>query len=273
MAGEKKVFYRSKDGTKLCGIYSMPEKIKGFVLLAHGINVDKNEWDNFFGDIARELYLKGFASLRFDFRGHGESGGEQKEMSIIGETIDLEASAKEISKYWKRSISIIGMSFGAWPAILYAAQESAKINCLVLLCPVIDYISTFLNPLVPWAKDTFNKKGFKHLDENGFLLLDGDYAIGAKLVQEFKVIKPYEFLKAIKSPLLLIHGDKDSMVPYKISKKYGKTNNISEFLTIRNAEHGFVDENDEAGAAEKSRKNKNIVIEKTVSWIEKWGRP
>lgn len=272
MAGERKVFYKSKDGTKLCGIYSIPEKIKGFVLLAHGINVDKNEWGNFFGDIAHELYLKGFGSLRFDFRGHGESGGEQKEMTVIGETIDLEASIKAISKYWRKNIAIIGMSFGAGPAILYAAQESTKINCLVLLCPVIDYISTFLKPVVPWAKDTFNKDGFKQLDDKGFLLLDDDFAIGAKLVQEFKVIKPFESLKTLKLPVLLMHGNKDSMVPYKVSEKYGQVNNLSEFLAIRNAEHGFADKNDDAGTSKKSIKNKQLVIQETIAWIEKWCR-
>ena len=195
MNRENKVFYKSKDGTKLCGIFLTPPKVKGYVLLAHGITMNKNEWENFYIDVAHELYKKEFASLRFDFRGHGESEGAQKDMTIIGETLDITASIEKISERWNGNISIIATSFGAGPAILYSRQEKTKVSCLVLLCPVIDYISTFLKPIVPWAKESFNKKAFQHLDKKGVLLLDGEFELGAKLIEEFKVIKPYEFLK------------------------------------------------------------------------------
>lgn len=271
MYKEKKVFYRSKDGTKLCGIFLFPEEeIKGYVLLAHGINVNKNEWDNFYVDIAQELCKKGFASLRFDFRGHGESGGSQREMTIIGETLDVAASIEQISARWDGNISIIGMSFGAGPAILFSAQKLSEIKGLVLLCPVLDYVSTFLKPIVPWAKGSFNKSGFENLDKKGFLLLDDEFELGAKLIEEFKVIKPYEFLAEVKSPLLVIHGDKDSMVPFKVSKKYSKPNEKSHFIAIKNADHGFVDANDETGKSNNSIRNKRKAIEASIAWIEKW---
>jgi len=272
MFKEEKIFYKSKDGLKLCGIFLTPKEIKGYVLLAHGINVNKNEWGNFYADIAEELCKKDFATLRFDFRGHGESNGAQRDMTIIGETLDITASVEQILKRWSGKIAIIGMSFGAGPAILYSSRKTSEVRGLVLLCPVLDYVYTFLNPIVPWAKDIFNKKGFKHLSEKGFLLLDDEFELGAKLIEEFKVIKPYEFLKKIKIPVLAIHGDKDSMVPYKVSKKYGKPNKVSLFITIKNAEHGFIDSNDESGESIKSLKNKRTVIEKVVEWIVKWGK-
>lgn len=270
--GEKR-FYRSKDDTKLCGIFLIPEKVKGYVLLAHGINVNKNEWDNFYVDIAQELYKKGFASVRFDFRGHGESGGTQREMTVIGETLDIAASIEQISKRWTGNISIVGMSFGAGPSILYSAPQNRKIKALILLCPVLDYIATFLKPIVPWARDTFNEKGFKYLDKKGFLLLDDEFELGAKLIEEFKVIKPYEILKEIQLPVLVIHGDKDEMVPYQVSRKYGKPNKKSKLITIRNAGHGFNNFDDETGKSMQSILNKRRVIEEVVSWVERWNKP
>lgn len=270
MYKEKKLFYKSKDGTRLCGIFLSPEKIKGYVLLAHGINVNKNEWNNFYVDIAQELCKKGFASLRFDFRGHGESEGAQREMTIIGETLDIAASIEQISAQWDGNISIVGMSFGAGPAIILSSQRMPKIRALVLLCPVIDYVSTFLKPIVPWARGSFNKKGFEHLNKKGFLLLDSEFELGAKLIEEFKVIKPYEFLSETNLPVLVIHGDKDSMVPFKVSKRYGKPNKTSQFIEIRNSDHGFIDVNDETGKSNKSIRNIRKVVEATVAWIERW---
>lgn len=272
MYKEKKLTYKSIDDTKLCGIFMLPEKIKGYVLLSHGINVNKNEWDNFYVDIARELYKKGFASFRFDFRGHGESGGAQREMTIIGETLDIAASIEQISKRWAGNISIIGMSFAAGPMIISSLQKKSKIKSLVLLCPVLDYVSTFLKPVVPWAKESFNKKGFEHLAKKGFLFLDGEFELGAKLIEEFRIIRPYELLKEIKLPVLIIHGEKDSMVPFRISRKFGKPNKNSHFMTIKNADHGFIDVNDEIGKSNKSIRNKRKVIEATVRWIERWSK-
>jgi uncharacterized protein len=269
MKSENKVFYRSKDGAKLCGIFMLPKNARGYTLLAHGITMDKNEWNNFYVDIAHQLFRKNIASLRFDFRGHGESGGTQKDITIMGELLDIEASANKIYSKWNDKISIIGTSFGAGPAILYAAKNNNKIKCLILLCPVLDYIATFLKPITPWAKETFNEKGFKYLENNGYILLDGDFKLGANLIEEFKLIKPYELLSKLDCPVLMIHGDKDTMVPYKISKKYSSINKKSEFITLKGADHGFIAINDETGESKESYKNKKFVIDKIMEWVEK----
>lgn len=271
MVKEKKVFYCSKDRTNLCGILTNPNKAKGYVILAHGITMDKNEWENLYVDISQELCKKGFGSLRFDFRGHGESEGHQRDITIIGELLDVSASAEKITECWEGGISIVATSFGAGPAILYACQNEEKIKCVVLLCPVIDYVSTFIRPITPWAKETFNEESFKQLERKGYILLDGEFKLGAKLIEEFKVIKPYENLKEIKCPVLTIHGNKDTMVPYRISKKYGIPNEKSEFMTLKGADHGFVAFGDENGDSEDTLKNKRIVIDKVCGWIERWG--
>jgi pimeloyl-ACP methyl ester carboxylesterase len=137
------------------------------------------------------------------------------------------------------------------------------------LNPVLDYDATFLNPRVDWAKKTFNKKGFKFLEENGYILLDGEYKLDAKLVAEFQLLKPYEVLQNIKCPVLTIHGDRDSLVPYLVSKKYGKPNQYSRFITIEKAEHGFVNWNDDEGVSKKSMENQKEVTQLLIKWIEK----
>ena len=82
------------------------------------------------------------------------------------------------------------------------------------------------------------------------------------------MIKPYEFLREVKCPVLTIHGNKDTMVPYEISKKYGVPNQKSQFITLKGADHGFIDFDDESGESKESHKNKEFVIEKIVEWIK-----
>ena len=59
--------------------------------MAHGINADKEE-DGLFTELAHELAFNHCDSLTFDYRGHGESTGNQEKMTIEGETIDLKKS-------------------------------------------------------------------------------------------------------------------------------------------------------------------------------------
>lgn len=46
--GGTKIQYKSIDNTPLVGIINIPPKTNGFVLMMHGITVDKDEWENFY---------------------------------------------------------------------------------------------------------------------------------------------------------------------------------------------------------------------------------
>lgn len=267
---EEKIYYRSLDDLNLCGILARPNiDIKGYVLLAHGITVDKDE-GGFYTDIAEELCKRGYVSLRFDFRAHGESEGKQREMTVIGELVDLNASVKKLFEYGAKQVGIVVASFGAGPVTLYTTANNNKVGCIVLLNPVIDYGKTFLDPIVPWAKDSFNKEGYKHLYEKGYLLLDGVFEIGIKLVEEFQFITPCTIMRQIECPVLTIHGDKDSMVPFQVSKKYHKCNKKSSFIAISGADHGFIKQGDELLERKETKEYRAHVIQETVSWIEKY---
>lgn len=268
MKGEKKIFYKSKDKIKLCGIFSIPDKMNDFVLLTHGITMNKNEYDDFYKDIAKVLYINGIGTFRFDFRAHGESEGKQREMTIIGELIDVESSIEKISEVWKKQITIMATSFSAGLSILYTAIYPSKVKNLILLSPVLDYYATFIKPVTTWGKENFNKDGFSQLKNKGYILLDGEFELGVHLIEEFQVIKPYEFLNTINCPILTIHGDKDSMVPFKISEKYGRSNHRSKFIRIKNGGHGYIDCNDEIGDSKISLKNKNFIIQEIFNWVK-----
>jgi uncharacterized protein len=269
MSKEMKINYPSGDGLLLTGVFDLPLEIDEFALMAHGIGTDKNEWNNLHCKMSRDLNEKGIGTFRFDYRGHGESQGTMREMTIMGEYLDIVSSAKKIKSKWDGPFSIIASSFGAGSAIFYSYNFPENVNSLILLNPVLDYNSTFLNALEDWGKESFNKEGYRHLEENGYLLLDKIYQLDAKLIAEFACIRPYEALSHLKCPVLTVHGDKDSMVPFEISKRYGRPNRKSKFMAIKNAEHGFVDWIDEIGTAQKSIENQKSVTEQIVKWIKK----
>jgi len=103
----KKVFYPSTDGAQICAL--MHEAIgtpKGNVVLAHGITMDKDEDADSqagagigaFVQLADALCNAQYNVLRFDFRGHGESGGLQEEMTITANLCALVLAVLFIEK-------------------------------------------------------------------------------------------------------------------------------------------------------------------------------
>jgi alpha/beta superfamily hydrolase len=61
-------------------------------------------------------------------------------------------------------------------------------------------------------------------------------------------IEPWEKLKPLSIPMLFIHGDKDTYVPYSDSVKYSKMLHSARLVTIKDAEHGFHSRKKKRGA-------------------------
>lgn len=234
----KKVRVVTPDGIPLAVVTEEPEgQYRGVAILAHGITVEKDE-GGFYSNLSKELTADGIRTIRFDFRGHGESGGFSNEMTIAGEITDLTTVIEFARKRFGGPIAIVATSFGASIALLYAALKTTSVKTYVLLCPVIDYSRTFLKPVTPWGKKEFGPKRLEIARKRGFLSVGG-FRLGTKLFTEFMFYKPGEILAELSIPTLLVHGTKDSMVPFAVSKAYTRKARNCRFLPIPGADHGF----------------------------------
>jgi len=252
---EKRIWFKSKDGLRLCGTLTVLSKTaKGVVILAHGITAEKNETGSY-KRLARLLAKNHLTSLRFDFRAHGKSSGKFHKITIKGELDDLLAAVNFLKKKGYKKFAIVGTSFGAGVAVLYAGKRSRKITSLTLLCPVLDYRRTFLEPETRWAKKWFTPYAISRAHKTGSLNLGG-FRLGAALLREFKRHKPGEMLLKFSIPVLIAHGTEDKMVPYKVARYYAKKYPRGKFISVKGADHGLK-------AFEKK------VFPKIVNWILK----
>jgi pimeloyl-ACP methyl ester carboxylesterase len=96
-----------------------------------------------FRDLARMLTREGYAVLRFDYWGTGDSSGDQADATLAQweESVDLAAAElKDMSG--ASQLSVIGVRFGAVLAARYAARS--RVRDLLLWDPVIngaDYLA------------------------------------------------------------------------------------------------------------------------------------
>ncbi|MCG2717412.1 MAG: lysophospholipase [Nanoarchaeota archaeon] len=239
---EEKLFFKNKDDLELCGVLTEPkEKTDNCIVLCHGISVDKNEYANVFGNLAKKLSKKGLSVFRFDFRGHGESEGDSVDITVMGEERDLEAAIRFLKSKGYSSFGILAASFAGGAASFFVPEHQDIVKALVFWNPSLKY-DKFFDPKLPWQKKYFGEPAIQRITEQGFTKIGSSgFKVGKALFDEVRCLKPWKELEKIKIPVLFIHGDKDSYVDYNDSVKYSKLPKNSSLKTIKNAEHGFHD--------------------------------
>jgi pimeloyl-ACP methyl ester carboxylesterase len=264
MTEEEKIEYYSADGFRLVGLRAVPPNPRGWVVMTHGITQNKDEFGGYYGDLARALNSIGIGTLRFDFRGHGESSGDSMDISIVGDVLDIHATLRQVEE---GPIAIVGTSFGSGPAAFVAEEARASVRCLAFVAPVIDYDRTFLRPETPWAKASFGPAALSALPEKGHLLLDGKHRLSPRLIEEFHLLDPIASLARSRVPTLIVHGDKDSMVPYAASYAAATRLPTVKLVTLPNTDHGFSDIGDEDGLGPASLTMKSRLVAEVVEYV------
>ncbi len=263
---EERIRYRTTDGFDLVGLRASPASCKAWVLMMHGITESKNEYGGFYKDLARALNSKGLGTLRFDFRGHGESAGTSMDISVLGDVLDVEATLAQLPAASAGRLAFIGTSFGAGPAILAAHSRRSSIQCLTLIAPVLDYTRTFLEPETEWAREWFGAKAQDGVRSSGHFMLES-FRLSPRLLEEFRYLRPVEFLRESAIPTLIIHGNRDSMVPYGVSLEAAALGPPVALHTLKDADHGYTHFEDEAGIGPKSLELKRELIDEAVRFV------
>jgi len=151
----EEVEFLSTDGVRLRGWLFPGPPGASPILLAHDLGASKSSLVH----LAVVLSKEGFAPLAFDFRGHGESGGERSTLGLR-ERRDIVGAVEMLSRRGDvdaRQMGIYGVGMGAHAAVL-AAADSPALRVLVLdgLYPDAGY---------PLSRELFGGWGFgrRHL--------------------------------------------------------------------------------------------------------------
>jgi esterase/lipase len=251
------VIFRNK-GQKIVGVLHIPNKQNPpAIIMCHGFTGTKGNIRDKFYKAAEKFCENGFAVLRFDFRGSGESEGEFVNVTISSEVSDLKAAIKFMKKQGYERIGVVGSSLGGAVSVI---GYDRSVKAIVLWNPVTNLRQTFVDSgFIP-------KENVERLEKNGFIIFRDDYTgkefkIGKEFWTEFETLDLGKYLKRIKCPVLILHGDKDTVVPLNQSENAIKIigSKIKELRIINGAEHGFHD-----SISEKQ------VIDLTLNWFVKW---
>ena len=154
---------------------------------------------------------RGLEATRFDYSGHGQSGGD-----FLDGTISrwLEESLAVFALTSGPQV-VIGSSMGGWLALLLALalrrQQSARLKALILIAPAVDMTEELM-------LNGFSKREVKALQATGRVdqpseYSDQPYPITARLIEDGK--RHLLFGKGIDvgAPVTILQGGKDVDVP------------------------------------------------------------
>ncbi|HOE63841.1 MAG TPA: alpha/beta fold hydrolase [Candidatus Sumerlaeota bacterium] len=227
------------------------------VIFCHGYTGNRIEQRYIFVRMARRLAQEGIASIRFDYRGCGESEGLFRDHTVldyVADTIAAINAAKNLPSVDTRQIGLLGYSLGGCVAS-YAAYRCAEIKTVVLWAPVA----------FPWKLFFDRRPDFFPDDAFGADNLFVEYAgweIGRKYVETLTSLDPVHALSQFKNPVLLCHGLQDTVVPPSHTEAYDAARNqnhlITETLLLPKSDHGFKPLQEDAQ-----------LLEDTLLWFKK----
>lgn len=161
---------------------------------------------------AREL---GASALRFDYSGHGMSGGRFVEGTIsrwVSESLQVvreETSGPQI---------LLGSSMGGWIALrlvqeLQKLDEESRVAGLILIAPAPDFTQELMEP-------EFSAVQRKALDQSGFFEEASAYSdepnvITKQLIEDGRTNCLLDSSMSVDAPVRILQGRQDPDVPWR----------------------------------------------------------
>jgi uncharacterized protein len=198
---------KTADGLTLRGWYCPTPKHRRLIVLVHGMGGSRDEMAR----IGRDLHVEGYDVLLFDLRGHGSS--DRSRLYMGGrERGDLRAVLDWASRqgYSADRVGWLGYSMGA-STLLMEAEQNAKIRTVVLDSPfgnlpeLLDRQLTQHSHLPKWF--------------NPGILMAARIAYG---VRTDNLVPLRSALRWGERPMLLIHGEADSIVPVSQARQIAR---------------------------------------------------
>lgn len=250
----------TSEGSKLFGTLHLPLHVEKppIVVVCHGFGGEKTGKYRIYVEEAELLSKQGIATLRFDFRGCGDSEGSWLDMTIGREVTDAVNAldfVKTLPQIDQNRIGILGKSMGGLVAVI-AAGIHKNIKTMALWAPAFhaeQWKELWEIVQNPSTSDELRAE---------IMQFDGMHA-NENFLREFFDIRLEEHLENLhETPMLHIHGEKDEGVTIEHAERYRKHREkavaSTQVIRLPNMDHEFAPSDEQF-----------YVLEETCQWFVK----
>lgn len=194
------------------------------VVMLHGFTGNRSEEGRLFTLASRAWAARGVASLRFDFRGSGDSDGDHAEMTVSREVEDAHAAvayARDLPGVDPERVSLLGYSLGAMVASLAAMQ--ARPHRLALWAPMLPQDLLRYLPFGMLPPTLVEIKGL---------------GVSRAFLAELGRLEPLEAVARAGRDTHVFRGEKDDTAPRKSAEAYASAAG-APLSTVPKVGHAF----------------------------------
>lgn len=197
------------EGDDIVLVETIPDRVNndavvGVVVLVHGLGGQKHSETHILA--IQKLSNLGFATVCFDFPGHGESGGTTETLTISkGAHLVDHIAHIAVNRYPRWPISFFGASYGG--TCILASSAIKKAASIVLRSPVSDYQSVRARQL--------GSEGLARWKRDGLIdgLISRNRLSPWAFYEEAGKIDLFACSSEHLAPLLIVQGKDDDTVP------------------------------------------------------------
>jgi pimeloyl-ACP methyl ester carboxylesterase len=176
---------------------------------------------------------RGQAMLRFDYSGHGASGGRFEDGSIGRWTADALAM---IDQHSEGPLILIGSSMGGWIALLAALDRRERVAAVIGIAAAPDFTEALM-----WSAMSFEERAA--LMSDGIIHVPSRYGepspITRALIEDGRNHLLLNDAIALDCPVRLLHGQCDPDVPWEMSLRIAEllTGEDVQVLLVKDGDH------------------------------------
>ena len=241
---EKTVTYQSGERT-VPAVVTLPAGEGPFpaVVMNHGHGGSKDENVGFVG-VARALAQAGFATIRMDFPGCGDSEASFQDNTMTNMIADSNAGLAYLLDNYPIDadrLGILGYSMGGRIASEIVGAEGNPYKAVVLLsAAAVD--AEVLAPSIFGDLETYNELKAA-AEKDGFAAFTTIYGQTQELSKawfaDMEAGKPLESLAKFTGPVLVLHGDQDVVVTDEMNKAIVAAYPAAQEIVVPDADHGY----------------------------------
>jgi len=173
------------------------------------------------------------ACLRFDYSGHGASGG-RFENGTIGQW--LRDTLAVIDYLGDGPLILVGSSMGGWIALLAALARKERIAAFIGIAAAPDFTETLMwQAMMPAQRDTLLREGVLHVPSQ----YGEPTPITRALIEDGRNHLLLNHPIAIDCPVRLLHGQRDPDVPWETALRIAErvTSQDVQLILVKDGDH------------------------------------
>jgi uncharacterized OsmC-like protein/alpha/beta superfamily hydrolase len=223
-------------GAQLAAILDTPARPRAYALFAHCFSCSKDSRAAY--AIGKALELHGIATLRFDFTGLGDSGGDFADTTFTSNVDDVVAAADYLAREYGAPQLLIGHSLGG-AAVLRAAHR-------IEACRAVATIGAPFAPAhvlrhIEGAEEQLKRDGVAEVDLGGHRTV----RIGQGFVDDVAGAELTDTIRGLRRALLVAHSPFDQVVGVaNAGYIFDAALHPKTFLSLDHADHLLTDRAD-----------------------------